>query len=351
MLRYGEGLAVHTASSGHVAGLDTLHLRLVDRDGIEGVGEVRINIAYLNGLSPESVVAEALALLPPLDFDEISVGGALPSGTSAPLRMLIDTALHDLAARRAGVPLAVQLGADAAAPVAHPTNQTLFLTDDATFIARAEAYAERGFRDLKVRIGGDDAADLARIRGLRERFGDAIKIAADANGAWPLADARRRLDALAPFGLSYIEQPVAPRPMADLARLAEDSPVPIMLDESVADDAAVAELSAGGHRLMAHLKLVKLGGITPTHQAAVQLQAAGVPVMIGQMNEGGIATAAALHLAAALKPAFAELYGADGLSNDPASGLVYGNGLVTAPRRPGLGLTFEAGRTHTIWEN
>ena len=51
-LRYGGGLMLHTASSGPVDGLDTLHLRLHDKE-ITAVGEVRINIAYLNGMAPK----------------------------------------------------------------------------------------------------------------------------------------------------------------------------------------------------------------------------------------------------------------------------------------------------------
>jgi L-alanine-DL-glutamate epimerase-like enolase superfamily enzyme len=110
-------------------------------------------------------------------------------------------------------------------------------------------------------------------------------------------------------------------------------------------------LAGGGHRLMAHLKLVKLGGLAPASRAVRALAAAGVPCMIGQMNEGGLATAAALHLCVATQPRFAELYGADGLSNDPAPGLVYADGLVSAPALPGLGLSFARERTETLWEN
>jgi L-alanine-DL-glutamate epimerase-like enolase superfamily enzyme len=359
MLSYGGGLLLHTASSGPVAGLDTLYLALQDADGVAAAGEVRINIAYLNGLAAEDVVTEALALLPRLDLTPtpetlLAAPPPLLSRASAPLRMLVDLALHDLAAKRAGQPLAAFLakGEPSAAPVSYATNQTLFISDDATFLRQAQAYVARGFRDLKVRIGAADFADdLARIRSLRERFGAGVKIAVDANAAWSLADAPARLDALAPFDLAYVEQPVAPVGLDLLARLAEASPIPIMLDESVRGEDDAMRLATGGHRLMAHLKLVKLGGLAPALRAARALAAAGVPCMIGQMNEGGLATAAALHLCAATQPRFAELYGADGLSNDPAPSLVYADGLVSAPALPGLGLSFARERTETLWEN
>ncbi|WNJ88538.1 mandelate racemase/muconate lactonizing enzyme family protein [Bosea sp. 685] len=362
MLSYGGGLLLHTASSGPVAGLDTLYLALQDADGITATGEVRINIAYLNGLAAEDVAAEALALLPHLDLTPapetlLAAPPPLLSRAAAPLRMLVDLALHDLAAKRAGQPLAAFLGKSEpgkpeAGPVSYATNQTLFISDDATFLRQAQAYVGRGFRDLKVRIGAADfTEDLARIRSLRERFGVGVKIAVDANAAWSLADAPARLEALAPFDLAYVEQPVAPVGFDVLARLAEASPIPIMLDESVRGEDDAMRLAAGGHRLMAHLKLVKLGGLAPALRAARALAVAGVPCMIGQMNEGGLATAAALHLCVATQPRFAELYGADGLSNDPAPGLVYADGLVSTPALPGLGLSFARERTETLWEN
>lgn len=356
MLTYGGGLLLHTAASGRVPGLDTLYLHIADGD-IRATGEVRVNIAYLNGLAAEAVVAEAIDLVPRIDFrrDAAQLIAEPPPEllrASAPVRMLIDIALHDLAARRAGLPLASFIaGTPAGATVSYATNQTLFVSDEATFLRQAEGYVARGFRDLKVRIGaGEFADDLRRLRRLRDRFGTDVKLAADANGAWSLEAARRHLEALAALGLCYIEQPVAPARFDVLVRLAEASPVPIMLDESVSGDRDVALLAAGGHRLMAHLKLVKLGGIAPALRAARALGSAGVPVMIGQMNEGGIATAAALHVSAAVGPRFAELYGADGLENDAAPGLGYRDGAVTAPQAAGTGLEFDMKRTRTLWE-
>lgn len=358
MLHYGPGLVLHTASSGRIDGLDTLYLRVRDADGIEAAGEVRINIAYLNGLAAETVAGEAVSVLRGLEIGDdplafLACAPAALSAASAPVRMLIDLALHDLAGKRAGLPLCSLLGETASdAPIAHPTNQTLFLSDDETLQRQAEAYVARGFRDLKLRIGSADfARDLARLRGLRKRFGNEVKLAADANGAWSPEEAPARLEALAGLELSYVEQPIAPSRFEIMAALAEASPVPIMLDESVAGEADVARLARGGHRLMAHLKLVKLGGLGPTLRAARALTEGGVPFMIGQMNEGGLATAAALHLSASSRPAFAELYGADGLIDDPAPGLVYADGRVSVEALPGLGLGFSPAFTTTLWEN
>ena len=358
-LRYGNGVVLHTASSGSVPVLTSLYLRLDDGEHV-AVGEVRINIAYLNGYAPEQVVRDALTVLGDVDWgqspEQLLAGMPGWAGAcSMPVRCLIDCALHDLVARRAGQTLSDWLRAQASAMATPtvtqwPTNQTLFWSPFEVFLQQAEAYVARGFRDLKVRVAaGDFAEDLRRLQALRDRFGDTVRLAADANAQWSIAEAPGRLEALAPFGLAYLEQPFPTRRPSDLAALAAHSPMPLMLDEGLRNADDVAELCALRHeRLWAHLKLVKLGGIAPTVAAARQLAAADVPCMVGQMNEGAAATAAALHVACAVAPGFAELYGADGLADDPITGLSYAGGEVAVPRRPGLGIGFEVSHTQLI---
>ena len=343
---------LHTASSGSISHLSEIYLRL-DDGAIVGIGEVRVNIAYLNGYAPEIVTQAAITAVSAIDWtrDPVDLLATMPewdAGLIAPVRTLIDCALHDLIARRAGVSVAAWLGSRAKS-VVWPTNQTLFLSSEETFVAQAQAYVDRGFRDLKVRVAaGHFSGDLHRIAALRVRFGDQVKIAADANGRWSESEALDNLKALELFGVVYVEQPVAPGDWSVIDRLATQSPVPMMLDESVTGPGDIARICSYGGKVYAHLKLVKLGGIAPTMQAARELSGSNVPFMIGQMNEGAAATAATLHMACATSPAFAELYGADGLIDDPVSGISYDAGSVRASDAPGLGITFNPATTHLI---
>lgn len=351
-LHYGNGVQLHTASSGSVGELQALYLCLDDGQH-QAFGEVRANIAYLNGYTPEQVTAQALQALAAMPWasDPAQLLAHMPEWATAlsmPVRTVIDCALHDLLARRAGLPLAQWLGAPAA-PIRYASNQTLFWSPMEVFLAQADAYVARGFRDLKVRIAvGTFEQDVARLQALRERFGDAIKIAVDANGQWNPARALNNLDALARFDLAYVEQPIAAGDWPALEHLAQRSPLPLMVDESLAGSDDVERLCALGGALWAHLKLVKLGGIAPCLAAARQLANASVPCMIGQMNEGAAATAAALHVACASTPRFAELYGADGLRDDPAGPLSYADGHAQAPTAPGLGLSLNLENTELI---
>ena len=126
-----------------------------------------------------------------------------------------------------------------------------------------------------------------------------------------------------------------------LDTLVEELDTPIMLDEGVDSLAAVDRVIGYRGRVWAHLKLVKLGGIVPVLEAARRLRAHGVPFMLGQMNEGSAATAAAIHIAMAVRAPMAELYGADGLRDDPVTGVWYERGGACVKQGAGLGTALD----------
>jgi L-alanine-DL-glutamate epimerase-like enolase superfamily enzyme len=341
-LAYEGGLALHTASSGQVAGLRELRL-VVERDGaLAAMGASRTNIGYLTGVDAPVLEAEILDAAPRLDWHRpwpdftAALDAALP-GLSAPARMLFEMAAQDGAARAAGVPLAQFLGAGF--EPRSITNQTLFWCGDDTLIRRAEAYVARGFTELKLRIAVEDfSTDLRRLRLLRDRFGAALRLSADANGQWSEAEAGSRLQELGRLGLEYLEQPLPAGDWDGSARLAATSPVPLMFDEGLGNMAAVERLAVTRAVPLAHLKLAKLGGIDRLMAAGRCLQEAGIGVMVGQMNEGAVSTLAAAHASIALGVTLRELYGADQLRWDPAGALVYRDGQLELPEGPGLGL-------------
>lgn len=335
------GVTLHTAASGAINGLDTLWLQLDD-----AIGEVRLNISYLHGYSAQQVLQDverelrqwketddAHSLLQRVHGSEVAL--------LAPTRMLLDMALHDYLAKQAQKSLAEWLGAPSS-PISFATNQTLFWGSEEQMLRQAHHYVERGYKQLKLRTGVVDfATDLARLQQLRREFGSDISLAIDVNGQWSVEQALQAFPLLRDLSLSYVEQPLAISDDQHLIRLSQFG-VPIMLDESLNSNAAIDRLIAAEGKLWAHLKLVKLGGIVPTLAAAQRLQAAAIPFMIGQMNEGHAATAAALQLCNLLQPQFAELYGADGIINDPVSGLQYHSGQVAAKNSYGLGVQFDA---------
>ena len=350
-MRYASGMVLHTAKSGAVPHLAELRL-LAERSGeVVALGASRTNINYLTGQTQDALEAEILSACIALDWgvrwDRIAaqVDSRL-SAISAPARMLFEMAAVDGAAREAGMPLHQWLGSGLPEIRSTPTNQTLFWTDEATMLARAGAYAARGFLDLKLRIGiAHFAEDLRRLELLRGMLPPAATLSVDANGTWSAANVGPRIKSLTPFRLAYLEQPL---PAEDWTAL---TALPIMLDESLAGPADIARLIETRVAPLAHLKLAKLGGLDRLCAAARGLAEAGIGVMVGQMNEGAVSTLAAAHAAIALAAPWRELYGADGLANEPARPVLrYVDGALQVPSGPGLGLSVHPSHGELIWE-
>ncbi len=349
VLTYADGMVLHTATSGAVPELDEVRLVVEQDGGVAALGATRVNIEYLSGYPSDVLTGLCVSVAETLDWRlgwEAFVA-ALDMRLPAPVRMLFEMAARDGAAREQGISLAQALGGGAVASV--PSNQTLFRCDDATLLRRAEAYAARGFRDLKLRIGfADFADDLRRLSLLRERFGASVRLSADANGSWDAASAPARLQALEQLDMQYLEQPLPADAWEATALLA--GRVPIMLDESLSAPETIDRLIATQAAALAHLKLAKLGGLDRLMQAGRRLAAAGIGVMVGQMNEGSVSTLAAAHAAAALGVELCELYGADGLAGDPAGTLRYADGRLHLPAGRGIGLDRHDPAGRVLWE-
>ena len=338
-LRYGGDSRLHTASSGPIEALHELYL-IVERDGeIACNGAVRVNIAYLNGVPEAAAVEDASASVAAIDwsadFSALLSIWAPQRETPSPRPAILWIARSTTASPgRRGQPLSVWLGAARRAAVI--TNQTLFWSDAETMLRRARDYVARGFRSLKLRCAvATFADDLERLRALRDEFGGAIEIAIDVNGRWSADEAAANARELEWAELAYIEEPVPPGDWAGLKRLSQRTAIPIMLDESLSNLAAVEMAARLKPARAAHLKLVKMGGIAPALAAAALLRDAGMDIMVGQMNEGGLATAAAAHCAIAANAMRAELYGADGIFTTPPRACVTRRAAWFSPARPG----------------
>jgi L-alanine-DL-glutamate epimerase-like enolase superfamily enzyme len=330
--------------TGRVTALEEVFVRLTAEDGLVGWGEVRGNMSYFSGESPAGIVAALRDHLAPLvlgrplrergmaiaQFDRALAGNAAA-------KAVLDIALHDLAARRAGIPLYRWLGGGRAERVAG--SECLFYGPADEAAAQAKAYVAQGFRILKVRVGLEPfALDVARVRAVRQAVGDGVSLAVDANQAWTVKQAIGRIHALEPFGLDSVEQPVAARDLDGMAAVARAVDTPLMADESLyslEDAMTLVRLDAVGYF---HVKLVKAGGFHRARQLIALAEAAGLGYVLGQMNEGMLATAAAAHLALASAPKYTELCGTDGIVADPTPGHVYEAGALVVPEGPGLGV-------------
>ncbi|WP_049982372.1 mandelate racemase/muconate lactonizing enzyme family protein [Halorubrum sp. BV1] len=250
-------------------------------------------------------------------------------------------ALADAAARDAERSLSAELAADRDLPSPSETvsvNATIGDGDPTATAAAASRAVDEGFDCLKVKVGARSVdADAARLRAVRDAVGDAAALRADANGAWDRETAREALDRFAPLDLAYVEQPLPPADLDGAGRLRADAPVPIALDESLADHDLDAVLDARAADVIV-VKPMAFGGPDRALSAAVRARAAGVDAVVTTTIDGVVARTAAVHVAAAIPDvspcglATGSLL-EDDLAPDPCP---VADGTVAVPSGPGL---------------
>lgn len=246
----------------------------------------------------------------------------------------LDIAIHDLAGKALGVPVADLIGGATRTEI--PT-LTLFGSgvtgaDVETFIARYEA----GYRWFKLKLG--IGAPQVEIDTFAHVARDDVVMSGDANAAWNEQQAARFLRGLDGMAVRFIEQPV--RDPGTLIRLAAASPVPLCADESAG---SLEEIASFGPTPVAgvSLKLIKLGGITGVMRGAALCQQLGLSInLAGKIAETSIAAAANVHCAAAIgETAFGTSPGNQGIAMDVTDRPVaVVDGTIALPSGPGLGI-------------
>jgi L-alanine-DL-glutamate epimerase-like enolase superfamily enzyme len=229
----------------------------------------------------------------------------------------VDLALWDRAARRAGVPLARLLNADALEAV--PVNATIGAEDRAGAAAAAAAAVGDGFRCVKVKVGiGDDAG---RVAAVRAAVGPDVAIRVDANGAWATPhEALANLRALEPLALELCEEPV--HGVEALRAVRAESPVPIAMDETHAPGSGAADIVC--------LKVAR-GGVTAVLRDAAAARRAGSDVYVASTFDGPLGIAAGIHAAAALRVTRACGLATLDAFAEPAGTLQPREGMVVVP--------------------
>lgn len=158
-------------------------------------------------------------------------------------------------------------------------------------------------------------------------------IALDSNGSFTPADCRWLETIFGIENFTYLEQPMKPGAEQYMVLNAEGK-ANWMADEDCQEATKLKDLVP--HYKSINIKLVKCGGLTPALQMITEARALGFQVMIGCMTESSIGISAG----AALAPLcdYADLDGANLISNDIASGSTIVNGSIQLSERNGLGI-------------
>ena len=336
-----ERIAVHTrhpfviarggTSEFHVVWARVRDAENVD-DGIEGWGEAAPSRFY--GETADTVMAALSRFAPILEaadgwsIDAIERELEKTLRGNAAARCAISAALHDLAAKRMGVPLFTLWGLGATASAT--SSFTIGIApDDATLRERVREAA--GYPILKIKLGTPRDADIVRI--VREEAPQAI-LRVDANAAWTPKRALGMLDVLTKYGVDMLEQPVAAHDIDGLRFVRERAPMDVIADESciVATDIPKLHGAVDG----VNIKLAKCGSLREALRMIAVARAHGMRVMCGCMIETSLGIAAAAHFSSLLDDA--DLDGAALLHDDPFAGPSIPAGRIVLGNTPGLGV-------------
>jgi L-Ala-D/L-Glu epimerase len=250
--------------------------------------------------SPCATFEEAVKLCDSFALPAAAGDERLCFGNAA--RCAVELALLDAYGRQFGRPLADVTGI--LAPELHQSLPRVqysgVITSARGWKARTAALIMRlyGFKQLKIKVGIPGYDDPSRLEVIRRRVGAKMDIRVDANEAWTPAEACARIQALEPFGISAIEQPMPHEHAGSLADLRRHIRTPIMLDESLCSELDARRAAEGGLCDIFNLRLSKCGGFTRSLRLAQYAKRHGLSCQLGcQVGETAILSAAGRHFA------------------------------------------------------
>lgn len=259
----------------------------------------------------------------------------------------LDMALWDLAGKTAGRPLYELWGGPFRRDVTYYGHVE---RQEPPAMARvAHQLADAGFTTLYTKVGLDREDDVAAVAALREGAPSPhVKIRVDANQSWSPHEAITMINAMAPYGLEFVDQPVLMFNLEGLRRVREGVPVPIAAHESGWTMYEMLNVVKHQAADVLHVDPRFDMGLSGARLSAGIAEAAGLPVVAHSFGELGVGFAANMHLIAAC-PNFTLANQEDGyreLADDVIMGgpLPFRGPVAAVPDGPGLGVTLDPAR-------
>jgi L-alanine-DL-glutamate epimerase-like enolase superfamily enzyme len=191
----------------------------------------------------------------------------------------VDAALWDLKARLLGLPLVTLLGAAReAVPVYGSGGFTSYTIDQ---LERQFAkWASAGIGRVKMKIGRDPQADIARVAAARRAIGPEVELFVDANGAYTRKQALAQALYFVCEDVTWFEEPVSSDDLAGLRLLRDRAPagMNIAAGEYGYDLPYFRRMLAAGAVDVLQADASRCAGITGFMQVAALCQARGLPL-------------------------------------------------------------------------
>jgi L-alanine-DL-glutamate epimerase-like enolase superfamily enzyme len=334
-------------SLGPLTHAENIYVVIRTSQGLSGFGECS-PFKTINGESMETgfvvaqYLAKKLAGMNPLEIEKCTVAmNSVIYGNSS-IKSAFDTALYDIAAQNAGLPLYQFLGGKNNKTI--ETDYTVSLGDKDAMADDALQIKNRGFQVIKVKVGGQKEEDIERIRLIRKTIGPEIPLRLDANQGWNTQDTIEILNAVADCNIQLCEEPIPRWNYMELPEISKQSPIPIMADESCCDHHDAKRLIDLKACNLFNIKLGKSGGIFTALKIISLAEKAGKKIQIGGFLESRLGFTASAHLALTSKNiVYFDFDTPLMLTDDPViGGIQYlENGKIQIPETPGLGASID----------
>jgi L-alanine-DL-glutamate epimerase-like enolase superfamily enzyme len=266
---------------------------------IEGAGRRGLGYSYTDA-SAATLIRGTLAAVV-RDRSVMDVGAAWVAmaravrnmgrpGLAATAIAAIDTALWDLKARVLDLPLVTLLGAVRPGVDLYGsggfTSYPLDRLQD-----QCAAWVNAGISRVKMKIGRDAEADIGRVKAVRDAIGGSADLFVDANGAFDRKQALGVANAIAPFNVTWFEEPVTSDDLEGLRMMRDRSPagMEIAAGEYGYDLFYFRRMLEAGAVDVLQADATRCGGITGFLQVGALCDAFGIPLSAH--------TAPSLHLA------------------------------------------------------
>jgi L-alanine-DL-glutamate epimerase-like enolase superfamily enzyme len=254
----------------------------------------------------------------------------------------VDIALWDLVGKAAGLPLFQLLGAyRGQVPVYASWGLGRTPTEELLDCYR-QRITDQGFRAIKFAIGElPIAEDVQKLVEIREALGDDISIHIDAQARWHPRYAPDYAARLAPYHITWLEEPISPYDIEAQLHLADVLSVPMATGENQAAITEFRDLICSGDVAFIQPDPLRVGGITPCRTIMSLAEAWGIPFAPHCNIE------VSMHLVAAAATGYVVEY--LGLAEVVLNHVfvdfpVVVEGVLTLPQKPGLGLSLN-------WDN
>jgi L-alanine-DL-glutamate epimerase-like enolase superfamily enzyme len=246
----------------------------------------------------------------------------------------IDIALWDLAGKAAGLPLYRLLGGSARTDL--PTYASLLRYGAAAAVARyTEQALSRGYRRIKLH-----EITVPEVKAARDAAGPGLPIMVDTNCPWTVNEALAMARRLAPFDLTWLEEPVwPPENVAGLAEVRARGGIPTAAGENYGTVWDFRRSCEAGAISYAQPSVTKIGGVTEMRRVIALAEMFGVQV-VPHSAYFGPGLLASIHCVAAMPAgSLVECYYCDFAENPLGDAIRPSkDGRIAVPQGPGLGV-------------